>query len=201
MLLNEAKIYNAFPRNLQDGDTPIVPKFYGYYMPSTEASDLDDSNHGDADGLDKEKWKAVRKALLGSNTSILLVEACGKPVGSCSLTGSARWALDFYKIIPDDEWKGANPLFVLENRRDIAKLLKRLHKANFIQGSFYRRNILVQPGPLTLPRANRSLEKPSYRIIDFGRGQSPDVDFPFSECMRVEAEEERSDARCRGLIL
>lgn len=110
MLLNEAKIYNAFPRNLQDGDAPIVPKFYGYYVPSTEASDLDDSNHGDADGLDKEKWKAVRKALLGSNTSILLVEACGKPVGSCSLTGSARWALDFYKIIPDDEWKGANPL-------------------------------------------------------------------------------------------
>ena len=110
MLRNEAKIYDAFPRNLQDGDAPIVPKFYGYYKPSTEASDLDDCNHGDADGLDKEKWKAVRKALLGFNTSILLVEACGNPLGPCSLTGAARWALDFYTIIPDDEWKGANPL-------------------------------------------------------------------------------------------
>ena len=32
------------------------------------------------------------------------------------------------------------------------------------------RNILVQPGPLHVPYAQRTLETPSYRIIDFGRG-------------------------------
>ena len=50
-------------------------------------------------------------------------------------------------------------------------LLRRLHAASFVQGSFYERNILMQPGPLTLPRAERSFNDPSYRIIDFGRGK------------------------------
>jgi hypothetical protein len=35
MLLNEMTIYNAFPRNLQDGDAPVVPKFYGHCVPSS----------------------------------------------------------------------------------------------------------------------------------------------------------------------
>jgi hypothetical protein len=32
------------------------------------------------------------------------------------------------------------------------------------------RNIFVQPDPLNLPLADRLLDKPSYRIVDFGRG-------------------------------
>ena len=29
----------------------------------------------------------------------------------------------------------------------------------------------MQPGPLTKPRAERSQESPSFRLIDFGRGE------------------------------
>lgn len=46
----------------------------------------------------------------------------------------------------------------------------RLHYAGFIQGSFYVRNILAQPGPLTVPPEQRSKKTPSFRVIDFGRG-------------------------------
>jgi hypothetical protein len=47
----------------------------------------------------------------------------------------------------------------------------RLHHAHVLQNSIYVRNILVQPGPLTLPPKERSLETPRFRIIDFGRGK------------------------------
>ena len=33
------------------------------------------------------------------------------------------------------------------------------------------RNVLVQPGPLTDPPERRSLDTPSFRIVDFGRGE------------------------------
>jgi hypothetical protein len=76
-------------------------------------------------------------------------------------------------------------------------LLHRLHASSFVQGSFYERNILVQPGALTLPRAERSYNDPSYRIIDFGRGLCPGVNCRSTEYWCVEAEEERRDARRR----
>jgi hypothetical protein len=47
----------------------------------------------------------------------------------------------------------------------------RLHYAEFTQGSFYIRNILRQPGPLTVAPSARSDKTPSFRIIDFGRGE------------------------------
>jgi hypothetical protein len=77
--------------------------------------------------------------------------------------------------------------------------MNRLHEANFIQGSFYERNILVQPGPLTLPRAERSLDKPSYRIIDFGRGLSPGINH-LSELHLTDVKDEQRAARERRLI-
>jgi len=46
-----------------------------------------------------------------------------------------------------------------------------LHNAGFLQGSVYPRNVLIQPGPLTLPPSERSLASPSFRIIDFGRAE------------------------------
>ena len=48
-------------------------------------------------------------------------------------------------------------------------MLRRLHINNYIHGSFYQRNVLVQPGPLTRPPEERSMKMPSYRVIDFGR--------------------------------
>jgi hypothetical protein len=48
-------------------------------------------------------------------------------------------------------------------------MLMRLHRFGIIQNSMSCRNILVQPGPLTLPPSSRSMDRPSFRIIDFGR--------------------------------
>ena len=45
----------------------------------------------------------------------------------------------------------------------------RLHDEGINQGSFYVRNILRQPGPLTAPPEMRSMDTPSFRVIDFGR--------------------------------
>jgi hypothetical protein len=49
-----------------------------------------------------------------------------------------------------------------------------LHQHGFLQQSTYARNMLVQPGPLTVPPMERSLDTPSFRIIDFGRGRHID---------------------------
>lgn len=49
--------------------------------------------------------------------------------------------------------------------------MHRFHKAGVMQGSAYIRNMVVQPGPLTAPPEKRSRKTPSFRIIDFGRGQ------------------------------
>jgi hypothetical protein len=70
-------------------------------------------------------------------------------------------------------------------------LLNRLHIANFTQGSMYERNVLVQPGPLNQPPANRSLIEPSYRIIDFGRGLGLGVNHTSHEDMKREEMEQR----------
>ena len=96
MLLNEAKIYNAFPRNLQDGDAPTVPKFYGYYVHSTEVFDWDYGNNC-VDNPLAVMWDRNRTDMLNTVTSILLLEACGKPVDTNSLALSHRWAHNFYK--------------------------------------------------------------------------------------------------------
>lgn len=48
-------------------------------------------------------------------------------------------------------------------------MMVRLHYAGFVQNSFFVRNILVQPGPLTAPPEKRSKKTPSFRLIDFGR--------------------------------
>lgn len=101
MLLNEAKIYNAFPRELQAGNNPVVPKFYGYYVPSTEAFECDDNgNEGgsddDTDNFDEKEWNTVR-SMLDVISPILLLEACGKDVQSHYLSDKDRWGTQFPK--------------------------------------------------------------------------------------------------------
>ena len=44
-----------------------------------------------------------------------------------------------------------------------------------LQGSFYVRDIMIQPSPLTLPPERRSLDFPSFRLIDFGRAERLEV--------------------------
>ena len=86
-------------------------------------------------------------------------------------------------------------------RESIGILLKRLHEAKFVQGSMYERNVLVQPGPLTVPPANRSFNEPSYRIIDFGRGINLGANKVSLKDLERGAESEKSRARSERLIL
>jgi hypothetical protein len=81
------------------------------------------------------------------------------------------------------------------NRDTIIGMFDRLHNARFIQGSAYERNVLVQPGPLTQPRAERSLNYPSYRLIDFGRGECFDGDE--SDTADEKIKDEERDVRSR----
>ncbi|KAH9959957.1 hypothetical protein BC827DRAFT_424009 [Russula dissimulans] len=172
MLLNEAKIYNAFPRELQEGTShqaPVVPKFYGYYVPSREA--FDSQSYDDIIEEDRKVvWNIIRRV-----TPLLLLEPCGREIRALSLSRTGR--------------------------EIIFGLLDRLHAANFVQGSVYERNILIQPGPLNVPWAERSMQKPSFRIIDFGRGECPSVSGLSITTLASEAKDERENARWRVLYL
>ncbi|KAI0761356.1 hypothetical protein BD413DRAFT_590580 [Trametes elegans] len=76
-------------------------------------------------------------------TSILLVEECGSDIDPYNHSRAERMAC--------------------------LELIERLHAAGYTHNSTYVRNMLVQPGPLSAPRGERSMDCPSFRIIDFGR--------------------------------
>ena len=40
-----------------------------------------------------------------------------------------------------------------------------------MQNSFFARNILIQPGPLTVSPSLRSISTPSFRVVDYGRAE------------------------------
>lgn len=79
----------------------------------------------------------------GYLSAILLVEACGTSIEGKTLNS--------------------------HERRTTASLFSRLHDVGFVQNSEYPRNMLIQPGPLSLPPVQRSRSTPSFRLIDFGR--------------------------------
>ncbi|RPD64347.1 hypothetical protein L227DRAFT_325989 [Lentinus tigrinus ALCF2SS1-6] len=116
---------------------PVVPRFYGYYLPIGDDDTLICNTHS--------KCKEDGKCEVDWPSRILLVEECGTP------------------IEPRD--------WTYQQRLECLSLYHRLHEAGFIQCSAYRRNILVQPGPLSVPRQERSFAAPSFQIIDFGRGE------------------------------
>ncbi|KDQ10306.1 hypothetical protein BOTBODRAFT_36409, partial [Botryobasidium botryosum FD-172 SS1] len=116
---------------------------------------------------------------------LMLIEECGKPIEKTNLSSSAK------KV----SWS----------------LLRRLHIAGFLQGSFYERNVVVQPGPLCLPPDQRTMDNPSYRIIDFGRGRTT-RDYPPSfdkldpipngmldQARRIEGEQQAEEALGLGM--
>ncbi|KAJ7123191.1 hypothetical protein C8R44DRAFT_582115, partial [Mycena epipterygia] len=74
---------------------------------------------------------------------ILLLEECGSPIEPQNLSH--------------------------DNKAECFSMFLRLHLSGFLQKSAFKKNILVQPGPLIVPPHERSLESPSFRIIDFGR--------------------------------
>jgi len=96
MLVNEAGIYDEFPGMLQEcnpSSPPIVPKFYGYYVPSLESID-----HYKVDNEDEEAGTAVRKdarRFLRCLSPILLLEFCGEPIRSKKNLSTSDWCDDF----------------------------------------------------------------------------------------------------------
>ncbi|KZT05014.1 uncharacterized protein LAESUDRAFT_727593 [Laetiporus sulphureus 93-53] len=153
-LRNEARVFNMFPRHLQEEwcgynlVTPIrhpvpvgavVPKFYGYYVPVGEKGGKKDWDKT-WEGYDEDDDRSV-----GHLSPVLLMEECGTP------------------IEPEK--------FSIDDRSECYSLILRLHIESFVQGSMYVRNVLWQPGPLTKPPSERSRKTPSFRIIDFGRAE------------------------------
>ncbi|KAI0357717.1 hypothetical protein OH77DRAFT_1398151 [Trametes cingulata] len=155
LLRNEARVYNSFPKNVQQEycgynivpqcrfpvpATAIVPKFFGYYLPVDERGNVLDNHH--------DKCSEEEPCEVAWPSPILLMEECGEPVEPSK--------------------------FTIDQRTECFSLILRLHYLEIVQGSFYVRNIMIQPGPLTAPPEKRSYDTPSFRIIDFGRGQSWD---------------------------
>ena len=65
------------------------------------------------------------------------------------------------------------------------------------QGSFYVRNIMSQPGPLTAPPEECSAATPSFRIIDYGRGKSWDWELGAQAARKESAKLSQTDMRNR----
>ena len=178
LLANEGMVYSELPRHTQEEycgfniappcNYPIpvgaiVPKFYGYYVPvgeNGEVLDGYDSKRVERGECDEEEQCDGRWA-----SPILLMEECGEPVKPEKFSADERCVLFPFPIaacyvgLTDD------------CRTECFSLLHRLHELNIVQGSPYARNVLVQPGPLTHPPERRSLDTPSFRVIDFGRGE------------------------------
>ncbi|KDQ10303.1 hypothetical protein BOTBODRAFT_115979, partial [Botryobasidium botryosum FD-172 SS1] len=156
---NEARIYSLFPEHLSQewagfGQIPplhlrvpfrpVVPKFFGLYAPESEIAQLDPPS------------RAEPSSVSGSDS--------GSKSGSESGPGDRPTLI----MLMED---CGTPIEQGSLKINWSHLL-RLHIAGFAQGSFHERNILVQPGPLCLPPDKRTMESPSFRIIDFGRGRA-----------------------------
>ncbi|KAM5546088.1 hypothetical protein V8D89_000214 [Ganoderma adspersum] len=158
LLANEGKVYSELPRHTQEEycgfnivppcnyPVPvgaIVPKFYGYYVPMGEDGEAM-KGYNEERGV--HRWcDESGECEVEWTSPILLMEECGTPVKPAK--------------------------FSADERTECFSLLHRLHKLNILQGSPYVRNVLVQPGPLTDPLERRSLDTPSFRVVDFGRGE------------------------------
>ncbi|KAK7026580.1 hypothetical protein R3P38DRAFT_2942570 [Favolaschia claudopus] len=90
--------------------------------------------------LDREDYEFCNTA---EPSPILLLEECGEPIDPQTLSH--------------------------DDKAECFSLFLRLHLSGIVQKSAFKNNILVQPGPLTAPPHRRSLNSPSFRVIDFGR--------------------------------
>ncbi|KAJ6589323.1 hypothetical protein B0H19DRAFT_235705 [Mycena capillaripes] len=118
----------------------------------------------EAEGLRRFKTGIVHAAW-HRMSPILLLEECGTPISPSNFTA--------------------------DDRSECYSLALRLHYAEFTQNSFYVRNILRQPGPLTVAPSERSNRTPSFRIIDFGRGEYS----PYKLAIAKKENEERRKRR------
>ncbi|KAF7416122.1 hypothetical protein PC9H_002382 [Pleurotus ostreatus] len=133
----------------------VVPKFFGYYVPTDEAEAATKcaatraklTKEGKSDGgywkyssYDEEELNLPPETIL---SPILLLEDCGKPIKPQKMN--------------------------IDDRTECLSFLVRLYLEDISHSSFYPRNIMVQPGPLTKAPKDRTMQHPSFRLIDLGR--------------------------------
>ncbi|KDQ10302.1 hypothetical protein BOTBODRAFT_116057 [Botryobasidium botryosum FD-172 SS1] len=148
---NEARMYSMFPDHLfQDwaGYVIIPPMMQPHALqpvvPNFYGHYFPEDIPDEAqDSLTSSARERARDHVLGQ---IMLLEDCGRNVQPAELSRRQK----------EECWS----------------LLCRLHYAGFTQGSMYQRNVMIQPGPLSIPPERRSMATPSYRIIDFGRARA-----------------------------
>ncbi|KAM5546094.1 hypothetical protein V8D89_000220 [Ganoderma adspersum] len=155
LLHNEARVYDTLSKDMQEDwcGYNVVPQCrYPVPVGAIAPKFFGYYLPIDADGMPSKashpKCSEERPCDVEWASPILLMEECGSPVKPSK--------------------------FTLDQRTECFSLLLRLHHMDIVQGSFYVRNIMCQPGPLTLPPEQRSYDTPSFRIIDFGRGKSWD---------------------------
>lgn len=134
----------------------VLPKFYGYYVPSLDA-------------LSKESMLSP----------VLLMEDCGSPIELKNMSLAEKCVR--HSIV---SWFQISSLilFLLQIltlplrlvREEVLSKYLHLQNAEFQHCSCYPRNVLVQPGPLSVHPRERSLKTPSYRLVDLGRFERPD---------------------------
>ncbi|KAG9031208.1 hypothetical protein FRB95_003047 [Tulasnella sp. JGI-2019a] len=119
----------------------------------------------------------VNRYNVESLSPILLLEECGRPTVEGGLSGNEKklW------------WS----------------MLLRFHRHGFVQRSIYPRNLLVQPGPLTAAPEERSMKRPSFRLIDFGRGlvrsEEKETEHCFTEFKEAIAKDQKNLVALLGL--
>ncbi|KAF9463965.1 hypothetical protein BDZ94DRAFT_1321506 [Collybia nuda] len=186
----EAHNYQKFPKHFFEhwnglnllpplhDPTPVgavVPQFYGYYIPvganqgtdhKENTDDDDDPEQTDTDSNSTTRRVSTRSERKPYLSPIMLLENCGVPLNPNDLN--------------------------IDDKNECAALYYRFHCAGWVHGSIAQRNILVQPGPLTVSPSVRGKSTSegegqlSFRLIDFGRS------CPLSSDNRSGAEEEMS---------
>ncbi|KAI0761349.1 hypothetical protein BD413DRAFT_486168 [Trametes elegans] len=152
LLRNEAKVYDSFPKHIQEEycGYDIVPPCR-FPVPATAVVPkffgyyLPVNERGDVLDNHHDNCSEDNPCDVDWPSPILLMEECGNPVEPSK--------------------------FTVDQRTECFSLILRLHYLEIIQGSFYVRNIMIQPGPLSVPPERRNYDTPSFRIIDFGRGE------------------------------
>ncbi|KAI9060031.1 hypothetical protein FKP32DRAFT_1083709 [Trametes sanguinea] len=131
----------------------VVPIFYGFYVALLPNGEPFQETHGRACARSLSDLHGC--SMDDWPRPILLLEECGQPIRPAYTHREPR--VKMYK--------------------ELRLLFKRLHRAGFFHGSTRSRNLLIQPGPLSVPREERSEDSPSFRIVDFGRGEALSLGF------------------------
>lgn len=141
---------------------PIVPKFFGHYSPL-------DLVYGGTYFRYHEDCYRDSRCTVKWHTRLLLMEECGEPIDVDEMN-LEQWCVHLARAVLFDT-------YALPHVRSEAcyGLFERLHAEGFVQGSAFARNVLTQPGPLSLPREERLSASPSFRIVDFGRGDGVSI--------------------------